>query len=80
MAGSYNHVTNRADGSYAGMSGIENLGDAEEAIEEMWFMLDWLATINRASRDALLKRASDEYYACLRGEKPWPTSMAAVSK
>lgn len=38
MAGSYQHVTN-PDGTYRGMGCIDNLGDASEAIEEMWQMI-----------------------------------------
>ena len=43
MAGSYRHVTN-PDGSYRGTDLIENLGDASEAIDEMWQMITYLAT------------------------------------
>lgn len=45
MAGSYRHVT-RGDGSFRGCELIENLGDAAEAIEEMWYMIDSLTKRN----------------------------------
>lgn len=47
MAGSYNHVTTRTgnlrdNDSFVQM--IENLGDAYEAVEEMYGMIWWLAS------------------------------------
>lgn len=44
MAGSYNHCVNE-DGTLdlPDLSRIENLGDAKEAIEEMYGMIWWLA-------------------------------------
>jgi len=46
MAGSFRHVTTkkgklRSNESFAGM--IDNLGDAYEAVEEMYGMIWWLA-------------------------------------
>jgi hypothetical protein len=46
MAGSYNHVTNDRGGlrdNESFVNHIENLGDAYEAIEEMYGMIWWLA-------------------------------------
>lgn len=45
MAGSYNHCVNK-DGTLdlPRLSRIENLGDAKEAIEEMYGMIWFLAT------------------------------------
>ena len=43
MAGSYLHLVNR-DGSFdESISTIENLGDAQEALEECYYMIQWLA-------------------------------------
>jgi len=42
VAGSYRHVTN-SDGSYRGIDLLDNLGDASEAIEEMWQMIAYLS-------------------------------------
>lgn len=41
MAGSYLMVTN-SDGTFRGSELLENLGDASEAVEEMWDMIEWL--------------------------------------
>lgn len=47
MAGSYQHVTN-ADGSFdEDISLINSLWDAQEAIEEMWLMIDHLTGSDR---------------------------------
>jgi hypothetical protein len=46
MAGSYMHITN-ADGSFAGIDLIDNLGDAHEALEECHDMIAWLTGGNR---------------------------------
>lgn len=41
MAGSYRHITN-ADGSFRGADLIDNLGDAYEALEECYDMIQQL--------------------------------------
>lgn len=64
MAGSYEHCCND-DGSYigGGFTGmIENLGDAEEACEEMHWMINYLAGGDKEK----IKRASDAFYAYKR--------------
>jgi hypothetical protein len=42
MAGSYKHVVN-ADGTFHGVSLLDHLGDAYEALEEMYGMVWYLA-------------------------------------
>lgn len=64
MAGSYRHVTN-ADGTFRGLGLIETGGDALEAIEEMWLMIDHLTggdkqKIFEAWRDGYFKRRCPE--------------------
>lgn len=48
MAGSYRHVTSSKTGKLVAptdsIGGVENLGDAYEAIEEMYGMIWWLAS------------------------------------
>lgn len=70
MAGSYNHATTkksklRNHESFVGM--IENLGDAYEAIEEMYGMIWYLANeISSGSAwlaDQLVERARVNYLA-----------------
>ena len=64
MAGSIKHVM---DGTiYIGWSSLENRGDALEAVEEFAFVL--LSTTTRVERE----KAVAKYYACCRGELPWP--------
>lgn len=41
MAGSYRHIT-KEDGSFCGMDLLDNLGDAQEALEECYNMIQWL--------------------------------------
>lgn len=41
MAGSYSHITNE-DGSFRGIDLIDNMGDAYEALEECYGMIQWL--------------------------------------
>ncbi len=72
MAGSFDHCLNE-DGTYRGMSLLENTGDMEEAIEHMAFML--LRIKHVFGGNGLLKMADDEYYECMRGERPWPEFM-----
>lgn len=42
MAGSYRHVVD-SDGSFRGTDLIDNVGDAHEALEEMYDMINYLA-------------------------------------
>ena len=46
MAGSYYHVVNQ-NNKFIGIDLIENLGDAYEAIEEMYFMINYLAKFDK---------------------------------
>lgn len=68
MAGSFKHCLTE-EGTYRGVGLLDHMGDAEEAIEMMVFMLKHLET------DARLKEAQEYYYQCARGEKPWPDFM-----
>lgn len=70
MAGSYDHCLTD-ENTYRGLDLLENMGDRAEAIEEMFFMIKFL-TNNNESR---ILSAINEYYRCLRGEKPWPEWM-----
>jgi hypothetical protein len=71
MAGSYQHCTNE-DGTYRGGTNLlDDMGDAGEAIDHMWFMIDYLSRGDRAK----IQAASDEFYRCVRREQPWPESM-----
>ena len=60
MAGSFRHITN-PDGSFCGIDHIENLGDAYEALEECFYMIEFLTTgdkqkIFEAWRDGYFKK------------------------
>jgi hypothetical protein len=41
MAGSYRHITDK-DNNFIGCGLCENLGDSHEAIEEMYYMIQYL--------------------------------------
>lgn len=70
MAGSYNHLL--ADG---GWSMIENMGDAHECVEELW----WL--VERAIGEQEAKRLlQDEFYPMERGERPHDDASAKVKQ
>ena len=56
MAGSYNHCRNE-DGSFS-FDLIENMGDAWEACEMMFFMIGWLAHGDQGQ----IKAAEQAYY------------------
>ena len=56
MAGSYKHVVNRK-GEFTGIGLIDNLGDAYEALEEMYGMIWYLA---RGDSD-MVSRANQKY-------------------
>ena len=45
MAGSYRHCVN-ADSKFIGIDLIDNLGDAHEALEEMYDMIEYLSDLN----------------------------------
>jgi len=59
MAGSYRHVTDKNNNLISNEhfpDMIENLGDAYETIEEMWYLIDILANGNKSKiADAHLK-------------------------
>lgn len=42
MAGSYRHVTDKG-GAFTGIDRLDNLGDAYEALDEMYWMIQILA-------------------------------------
>lgn len=46
MAGSYRHITN-PDGTFRGTELLDNLGDAHEALEECYEMIQYLTKGNR---------------------------------
>jgi hypothetical protein len=68
MAGSFGHVVNDKL-EYRGCELIENLGDAEGAIEEMAFLLLYFAEGNTDEINMILE---EHYYPMARGEKPPP--------
>jgi len=72
MAGSFNHLRGE-DGNYAGIGLIENMGDASEAIEQMFFMLMFI--VGGWEAESRLEMASEAYYRCARGEDEWPAFM-----
>ena len=47
MAGSYRHITDE-NNEFIGCEHIENLGDAHEALEEMYHMIDYLTGGDKA--------------------------------
>lgn len=73
MAGSFEHCLTD-EGTYRGTDLLGDMGDAMEAVDEMMFMLLY-AKNSMWGGDRLIKQASDYYYECLRGEKPWPDFM-----
>jgi hypothetical protein len=66
MAGSIGHVTGDDGRIFTGISLLENASDMAEAVEEFAYVL--LATTTPEQRAEALKA----YYACCRGERPWP--------
>lgn len=81
MSGSYLDCTDD-DGAYRGPELCENLGDCYEAIEEMWFMIEWLVAnrksvwgFDQIAPQELKKMAIEAYYRCMRGEVEWPSTM-----
>lgn len=78
MAGSYEHCVDDTTGGYRGPGLLENMGDMTEAVEHMFFMINQLAEWTYGApeeKKAFIEKASDAYYECLRGEKPWPDFM-----
>ena len=73
MAGSYGHVLDETNENYYGTSLLENGGDMKEAISMMAFML--LRLQHRPNGKKVMALLTQEYYACLRGEQPWPDWM-----
>ena len=60
MAGSYRHVTDR-ENNFIGIELIDNLGDAYEALEQMYLMIKHLtdndkAKIHKAWRDGYARK------------------------
>lgn len=72
MAGSYRHLVTD-EGTYRGMELIDNMGDAAEAIDELFFILQHVS--RRWGGHVLIEEAIDLYGRCLRGELPWPDYM-----
>jgi hypothetical protein len=74
MAGSYNHVITDQGNLVSNetfVKMIENLGDAYEAVEEMYGMIWWLAYRletydEKLSASGLVQEAQDEYERGLR--------------
>lgn len=65
MAGSYKHCVND-DGSFRGVDLLDHLGDAHEALEEMygmiWYLADELAGQYAASTPTeIIERARQDY-------------------
>lgn len=73
MAGSYRHCEKTgAEGEFIGgefTDMIENLGDAHEACEMMFWMIQYLADNGWTNREAAIKRAEEAYYETVRGER-----------
>lgn len=59
MAGSYQHCDKNDDGRVFYFDMIENMGDAHEAAEMMFYMIGWLAKYDRKQIEA----ASNAYFA-----------------
>ena len=68
MAGSYEHLLH-------GVSLIENMHDAGEAIEELFWLVE--SEIGRVRAKQLLNK---QYYPMLRGERQFDTAMKYVRK
>lgn len=66
MAGSYRHCRNRQGKFWFEL--IENMGDAHEACEMMFWMIGYLADGN----GRLIKKAENAYYASVRKQYEVP--------
>ena len=60
MAGSYEHCL-RDDGSFT-MDTIENMVDAHEALEEMFYMIEFLSKKDQKLIDLAVKYAYEKIY------------------
>ena len=72
MAGSWRHIVTKS-GKFCGTRHIENLGDAYEALEECYGMIQWLAdhiafqhgpsaiSVDRAEREDVIRQARANY-------------------
>ena len=67
MAGSYGHLV---DG---GWSMIENMGDAYECVEQLWWLVERAIGQQRAE-----KLLDDEFYPMVRGEKQPDAALLKV--
>jgi len=54
MVGSYNHIVDK-DGAFIGIDLIDNLGDAHEALEECYLIIQILAKKNRKKINKTIK-------------------------
>ncbi|OAF05489.1 hypothetical protein AYJ54_00860 [Bradyrhizobium centrolobii] len=72
MAGSFKHCLTD-EGNYHGLGLLENMKDMAEAVEQMAFML--LQLKQRWGGEMIVQGLEDNYYECLRGERPWPDFM-----
>lgn len=73
MAGSYRHC--RHDNGAFQFDLIENMGDAHEACEMMYWMIYLLA----GGSEQRIRDAEDFYYRMVRGEMSWPVNPPNVS-
>jgi lipopolysaccharide biosynthesis regulator YciM len=69
VAGSWNHIVNR-NGKFQGTLLIENLGDAYEALEECYGMIQYLADVVATEwgqeHAAVIREAKENHEAGLR--------------
>jgi hypothetical protein len=76
MAGSWGHITDGSGRLNLDAGLIENLGDAAEALEQCYDMVqrlaDRLAAILGADRSSLITEAEEYHYQIHRGEVPQP--------
>lgn len=78
MAGSYSHITDDETGRFIGIDLIDNLGDAYEALEECYGMIQYLAQMFAViplsgGAKGLIEEARQHYKAGLRigGAPSW---------
>lgn len=78
MAGSYEHCLTWTK-TYFGSELLENMGDMQEAVTQMFFMINYLADdsngLSSGSRQDKIETASAAYYECVRRERAWPEYM-----
>ena len=72
MAGSYRHCAD--DTGAFRFDAIENMGDAHEACEMMYWMIYVLA----GGSPQRIKDAEEIYYRMVRGEMSWPVEPHEV--